>query len=292
MSRSHQIRRHLPRARRNLPKDQIQRSTPKPDTEYVDDASFSCPTGDANEVKLWIPPSGARLSDQVVFAIIQADIPGPIRARKWSYEFDSEGNIRRERVPSGPAPICWGNRVPYFPVYGGYYILGGDYVAKRCWLLNASPPVPGLPYPKQIIAGPVVASPEAIPPEHYRDLLREQLHSFAPDKLDVFPGSFLEQSQRSFTIYVADHTRFSVVFLDDNYFGFVMPAKIPGYNTRVDPEGTTYADANYIYPMARWAQRAKDEYVNPSKDEFCLPHGIQRYKLFRGFDGATWGRAI
>ena len=67
-------------------------------------------------------------------------------------DFESNGKIRRDRIPQGPPVIAWTNGIPFFTMYGGYCILGGDYVAKRSWLLGST----SIPIYPGCIAGPVI----------------------------------------------------------------------------------------------------------------------------------------
>ncbi|KAJ5233284.1 uncharacterized protein N7469_005050 [Penicillium citrinum] len=73
-------------------------------------------------------------------------------------DFDSNGDIRRDRIPQGPLVTIWVNGAPFFTVYEGYDILGRDYVAERSWLLSST----SIPIHPGCIAGPVIATGEAI----------------------------------------------------------------------------------------------------------------------------------
>ncbi|KXG45198.1 uncharacterized protein PGRI_041110 [Penicillium griseofulvum] len=82
------------------------------------------------------PPPYTRLSDELVYLMTKF-MASQERGRRYPYDFDSIGNIRPERVSSGPAPIIWAHGIPFFPVYKGYYILcGRENVKCIGWLLH------------------------------------------------------------------------------------------------------------------------------------------------------------
>lgn len=47
------------------------------------------------------------------------------RGSLYWYDFDSNGCIRPERVPTGSPMIVWANGIPHCPVYDQYYIFAG-----------------------------------------------------------------------------------------------------------------------------------------------------------------------
>ncbi|KAJ5808701.1 hypothetical protein N7474_009970 [Penicillium riverlandense] len=70
------------------------------------------------------PPANTRLSDELVYLAVKY-IPAKARGSYWPYDFTVQGDIRTNRVPSGPPVIVWAHGLPFFPVYRGYYILTG-----------------------------------------------------------------------------------------------------------------------------------------------------------------------
>ncbi|KAJ5435928.1 hypothetical protein N7445_006813 [Penicillium cf. griseofulvum] len=82
------------------------------------------------------PPRYTRLSDELVYLVTKF-VNSRERGLQYPYDFDNIGNIRPERVSSGPGPIVWAHGIPFFPVYKGYYILCGR-ANVNCigWLLH------------------------------------------------------------------------------------------------------------------------------------------------------------
>ncbi|CAI7587464.1 unnamed protein product [Penicillium glandicola] len=85
---------------------------------------------------LILPPSNNRLSDELVYLVVKFT-GAHERARRYPYDFDKLGDIKPQRVSSGPAPIVWAHGLPFFPVYKGYYILcGREHAGCIGWLLH------------------------------------------------------------------------------------------------------------------------------------------------------------
>ncbi|KAJ5975016.1 hypothetical protein N7481_008723 [Penicillium waksmanii] len=226
-----------------------------------------------------IPHPNERLSDQVVFAIIQGRIGGMCRGKIWPNDFDSDGHIKRDRIPRGPPVISWANGIPFFTVYGGYYILGGHYLARRSWLLSASSTsiYPGC------LAGLVIASPSAIPADAM--LLSEQIQAFRTEswkKINWEPKSDLERTQKNFTTYTKDHSRLSLIFFGEDSFGFAPPIReAASYNLHLDPAETATVSPTRV-AINVWNQTRLERYVNNMNVQFHFP--IQQFTLF--FDEA------
>ncbi|CAI7607633.1 unnamed protein product [Penicillium manginii] len=188
-------------------------------------------------LKMKTPDPSGHLSDQVVFAIIQCGMGGMCRGQIWTNDFDSNGHIKRDRIPRGPPVISWANGIPFFTVYGGYYIIGGDYLASRSWLLSplSTPIHPGC------LAGLVFASPRAIPADV--KLYSQQIHAFQMEtwkNIKLQPKTDLERVQKNFTTYTKDHSRLSLIFFDDDSFAFVPIIGVASYHPFLEPAGTMF----------------------------------------------------
>ncbi|KAJ5888236.1 hypothetical protein N7495_008277 [Penicillium taxi] len=104
------------------------------------------------------PLSYTRLSDELVYLATKHLSPTD-RARKYPYDFNSDGDIDTARVPSGVSPICWAHGLPFFPVYKGYYILCGRLHARWAgWILHPLGSPQAKSYPTWTV-GPVVVAP-------------------------------------------------------------------------------------------------------------------------------------
>ncbi|KAJ5115742.1 hypothetical protein N7456_000090 [Penicillium angulare] len=81
------------------------------------------------------PLSGTRLKDWDLAMIVLANEPSlEERASRWPLDFDEDGCVRPSRVPVGdPVIVVW-RGLPWYPVFGRYYILSGD--GSSNWLLN------------------------------------------------------------------------------------------------------------------------------------------------------------
>jgi hypothetical protein len=224
--------------------------------------------------KLRTPSPNERLSDQVVFAIIQGGIGGMCRGKIWPNDFDSDGHIKRDRIPRGPSVISWANGIPFFTVYGGYYILGGDYLAQRSWLLS---PTSTSIYPG-CLAGLVIASPSAIPVDAM--LQSEQIHAFQTKswkEINWEPKTDLERTQKNFTTYTKDHSRLSLIFFGEDSFGFVPIHQATSYHLHLDPAETTTVSPTRV-AIGVWNETRLDRYVNDRNVQFHFP--IQKFPLF------------
>ncbi|KAJ5392551.1 hypothetical protein N7509_008041 [Penicillium cosmopolitanum] len=224
--------------------------------------------------KLRTPSPNERLSDQVVFAIIQGRIGGMCRGKIWPNVFDSDGHIKRDRIPRGPPVISWANTIPFFTVYGGYYILGGDYLAQRSWLLSptSTPIYPGC------LAGLVIASPSAISNDVM--LQSEQIHAFQVEswkEINWEPKTDLERTQKNFTTYTKDHSRLSLIFFANNSFGFAPVREVAGYHLNLDPAETTTVSPTRV-AIGMWNETRLERYVNNRNVQFHFP--IQKFPLF------------
>ncbi|CAI7618232.1 unnamed protein product [Penicillium pancosmium] len=228
--------------------------------------------------KLRTPSPNERLSDQVVFAIIQGEIGGMCRGKIWPNDFDSDGHIKRDRIPRGPSVISWANGIPFFTVYGGYYILGGDYLAQRSWLLSA----PSTSIYPGCLAGLVIASPSAI--QNDVMLQSEQIHAFQMKswkEINWQPKTDLERTQKNFTTYTKDHSRLSLIFFGEDSFGFVQIREATSYHLHLDPAETTTVSPTRV-AIGVWNETRLERYVNNRNVQFHFP--IQKFPLF--FDEA------
>lgn len=177
--------------------------------------------------------------------------------------------------------ISWANGIPFFAVYGGYYILGGNFTARRTWLLPSSPDTP---IHQGCLAGLVIATATATNvnaaiPIPKNGIQAEQIHSFetSKDTMHWEPTSDLECSQVNFTILAEDPTKRSLVFLGDDCFGFVMPCEALSYNIHLDPAKMTTVSP-MMAPPSVWAKVREKEYRNCRTVRFKCP--IQSYPLF------------
>lgn len=226
----------------------------------------------SGKLTLKVPPPHISLSDQLVFAILQNDKGGKSRGTIWEMDFDSNGHIRRDRIPRGPPVISWANGIPFFTVYGGYYILGGDYLAKRSWLLSST----SIPIHPGCIAGPVIASSEAIPENPF--LPSEQIHDFEVESRQNITWETktdLERTQTHFTTYIKDHSKLSLIFIGSDSFGFVSISESSSYNVFLDPEHTNLVNPMQV-PSYVWNLRKK--YVNNEDMKFEFP--VLHHPLF------------
>ncbi|GKZ78718.1 hypothetical protein AnigIFM56816_002493 [Aspergillus niger] len=89
------------------------------------------------------PPMCTHLSDAWVYVVLHDDtIAASTRGQRWAADFTREGELRPNRVPRGPTVWLEEKGVRYFPVVGGYYVLGGDIARKsKSWLIDYKHPV-------------------------------------------------------------------------------------------------------------------------------------------------------
>jgi hypothetical protein len=226
-------------------------------------------------LKMKTPDPSGHLSDQVVFAIIQCGMGGMCRGQIWTNDFDSNGHIKRDRIPRGPPVISWANGIPFFTVYGGYYIIGGDYLASRSWLLSplSTPIHPGC------LAGLVFASPRAIPADV--KLYSQQIHAFQMEtwkNIKLQPKTDLERVQKNFTTYTKDHSRLSLIFFDDDSFAFVPIIGVASYHPFLEPAGTMFMPLMQVSVDVGNKKMYPRYYLNERNSEFSSP--ILRFQLF------------
>ena len=84
-----------------------------------------------------LPRPDVRLTDAVVYEVLKAGVDRQKRSTFWPYDFDTNGNIRPKRVPSGSAVIHWANGISFVPVWDGYYAFVGD--DALFWLVDNNP---------------------------------------------------------------------------------------------------------------------------------------------------------
>jgi hypothetical protein len=136
--------------------------------KLVLDLEFSEETG-----RPIFPPPQTRLSDELVYLATKFE-NAETRAVRYPYDFDRQGDIDPNRVPSGPPPIIWAHGLPFFPVYKGYYILCGRQHAKCIgWLLHEQDKSLMQSHPIWSV-GPVVAPASAAKLQH--TVNRQMMH--------------------------------------------------------------------------------------------------------------------
>lgn len=177
------------------------------------------------------PPAFTRLSDELVYLATKF-LTVATRGKHYPYDFMKNGDIRRERVPSGVSPIVWAHGLPHFPVYKGYYILCGRKHAKWVgWWLN----IPNWPtkksYPVWTI-GAVVAPASAL---GLPRAVERQLRVHKPSATrDVETGS--EKYSGAHDVVQKVHYDHSIVPKNSSGGYRVIPiCQTQGYQIRVGP---------------------------------------------------------
>jgi hypothetical protein len=132
-----------------------------PCTDKLTDENY-----DLTKNKTRFTPKYMRLTDLGVIQCLCL-MSGPERGERCPWDFTKRREVRQDRNPHGPTVTAWVNKLPFFLVYRGVYILSGGW-NKFGWLINR-PVQNGQQikggYPKQaegLHVGLIVAPPAAV----------------------------------------------------------------------------------------------------------------------------------
>lgn len=184
----------------------------------------------------WSPePSNVRLTDAGVF-IARLTLPLSVRRAQLCHDFDTRGEIRRNRVPIAPTVILTANGVNWLPVYQHkdnkhqVILTGGHNDAG--WLLGD---VPGLKaFPKCFHAGLIVAPDDVVA----SGCLKFQLPGYkSPDQLDprYASGIYNIAQESSVKFRQREDVEGYCLVPGDQGFGVIKMADLPGFSPYIDP---------------------------------------------------------
>ncbi|KAJ6152266.1 hypothetical protein N7497_006585 [Penicillium chrysogenum] len=199
-------------------------------------------------------PKNVRLSDAgVIYALLT--LPAEYRIRYLADDFDSRGDVRKERVPKAPTVAFYQNNQRTLVAWkgGGYNDAG--------WLLADNYPQ----WQPFFQAGLVVAS------SHIKtfDTLNVQLTEYEPKKIFLRDSNITEdiwkRASQWYGILLrgcSDVSGYCLVLAGQSVSGYQRMGLLFGFNTLIGP-GADAADKNEAIQQAQWPSTAWKNKLSP-----------------------------
>ncbi|CAG8252294.1 unnamed protein product [Penicillium nalgiovense] len=217
---------------------------------------------DANISQRKWNPKNVRLSDAgVIYALLA--LPADYRIRYLAYDFDSRGDVRKERVPKTPTVAFYQNNQRTLIAWKGVYIFTGGY-NDAGWLLADN-------YPQGqsfFQAGLVIAS------SHVKtfDTLNVQLTEYEPKKIFLRDSNLTEDiwkcAYRWYGILLrgcSDVSGYCLVLAGQNVSGYQRMGLLFGFNILIGPRADA-ADANEAIQPVQWPSTAWKNMLSPDAE--------------------------
>ncbi|KAJ6138796.1 hypothetical protein N7471_005282 [Penicillium samsonianum] len=225
-------------------------------------------------------PKNVRLSDAgVIYALLI--LPADYRIRHLPYDFDDQGDVRKERVPKAPTVAFYQNNQRTLVAWKGVYVFTGGY-NDAGWLLADNYPA-GAPF---FQTGLVIAS------SHVKtfDTLNVQLTEYEPRKIFLRDSDLMENLwKRAYHLYgislrgCSDASGYCLVLVGQNISGYQKMGLLFGFNILIGP-GADPNNANEAIQQYQWPSTACKNKLSPDA-EFK-----RQTNDFVNFIGIKWGQ--
>ncbi|CAI7649207.1 unnamed protein product [Penicillium discolor] len=212
-------------------------------------------------------PKNVRLSDAgVIYALLT--LPADYRIRYLTYDFDQQGDVRKERVPKAPTVAFYQNNQRTLATWKGVYVFTGGY-NDAGWLLADNYP-DGPPF---FQAGLVVASSNV----KTFDGLNVQLTEYQPKKVFVHdPNSMENLWKRAYLWYgislrgCNDVSGYCLVLAGQSVSGYQKMGLLFGFHALIGP-GADATEANEAIQQDQWLCTAWKNKLAPDGEWEHLP---------------------
>ncbi|KAJ5486816.1 hypothetical protein N7530_001116 [Penicillium desertorum] len=207
-------------------------------------------------------PKNVRLSDAgVIYALLT--LPAEYRIRYLAYDFDSRGDVRKERAPKAPTVALYQNSQRTLVAWKGVYVFTGGY-NDAGWLLADN-------YPQGqsfFQAGLVIAS------SHVKtfDTLNVQLTEYEPKKVFLRDSNLTEDiwklAYRWYGISLrgcSDVSGYCLVLAGQSVSGYQKMGLLFGFDILIGP-GADAADTNEAIQQDQWPSTAWKNKLSPDAE--------------------------